>query len=346
VNEQIRDYRPEDAAAVEDLWERCFGRAAGGQTVAWIFRPGPAGDAPRSVVEVDGRVVAHAGVAPMRFRLGGDEVRGGYSVGAMTDPDFQGRGLFARVGKHLYERLDREGFAFVAGFSNQQSHRLMTTRLGRTPIRPFPWCVRILAPMAAARSLLLGSPPAPLDDPAIRAERIGAIRLEPCAPDDERLDALWERARESVRIGGVRDAAYARWRFASRPEAGYAALLALRGDTPLAWAVHRDLTLRGLRARFLVDWLVAPDAEDAPRMLLRALERAGRRAGAVLMSALRPGTGPAARALGRAGYWRVPEALHPQVIRFSVRGFGRWAEDPRLSDAASWYLGWADTDVV
>jgi hypothetical protein len=38
--------------------------------------------------------------------------------------------------------------------------------------------------------------------------------------------------------------------------------------------------------------------------------------------------------------------LHPQVIRFSVRGLGRFAGHPALGDARDWWLSWSDTDVV
>ncbi|NNL65226.1 MAG: GNAT family N-acetyltransferase, partial [Myxococcales bacterium] len=121
-----------DDPAVAELWQRSFGRASGGQTVEWLFRAGPAGPCPRSVAELDGRLVAHAGVSVARFRLSGREGVGGYSVGAMTDPDVRGRGLFVRTAEHLYARLAREGFAFVAGFSNANSEALHTGRLGRT----------------------------------------------------------------------------------------------------------------------------------------------------------------------------------------------------------------------
>lgn len=346
MSERIRDYRAEDADATASLWRRCFGDAAGGQTVDWLFRSGPAGEAPRSVIELDGRLIAHAGVAPLRFRLHGHDVVGGYSVGAMTDPDYRGRGLFVKVGRHLYERLEREGFAFVAGFSNQQSHRLMTTRLGRTAVRPFPWCVRVLRPIAAARALLAGPAPGPQEAPTPAPVASGAVRIEPCAADDPRLDDLWDRAAGAVRLGAIRDTAFARWRFATRPDAGYGSWLALRAGLPVAWAVHRDLTMRGLRARFLVDWLVAPGAGEAARILLTELERTGRGAGVVLLSALLPGAGPARDALRAAGFWRVPERLHPQIIRFSVRGFGRHAAMGELFDPAAWYLTWSDTDVV
>src|SRR5690606_18586261 len=107
----------------------------------WARRSGGAG----------GRGVRGTGRGPCRGRAAAFPPRrrdraGRLLGGAMTDPAMQGRGLFVRVGRHLYQRLEEQGFAFVAGFSNRRSHRLMTGPLGRTPIGPFPWCVRPLLP--------------------------------------------------------------------------------------------------------------------------------------------------------------------------------------------------------
>ena len=344
MTEQIRDFRPgEDDAAVRELWERVFGVARGGQTVEWLFRSGPAGPSPRSVVEADGRIVAHAGAAAIRFRLSGEDVRGAYSVGAMTDAAYRGRGLWARMGQHLYARLEREGFAFVAGFSNAASHRLMTGPLGRTPIRPFPWCVRPLSPVGYLRRLLAGRA---VESAPFAACAEGGVRVSEARPGDDRLDAVWKRSADAVPVACVRDAAFTRWRYASRPEVGYRILIAEDGDGPAGFTALRTLSLRGIRAGFVLDFVLAPGAGVAGRVLLRASAGLAKQDGAALMSALLPGAGPARAALRRAGYVRIPERLHPQVIRFSVRGFGRFANSTLLSDPAAWHLGWGDTDVV
>jgi GNAT superfamily N-acetyltransferase len=170
--------------------------------------------------------------------------------------------------------------------------------------------------------------------------------VEVCATNDPRLDRLWERTRETVRVGAVRDAAFGAWRFGTRPDAGYRLLLAERAGRPAGYAVYRFLVFRGVPAAFLVDFLLAPEENEAGRALLQRVKRLAREDGAVLISALLPGHGPARRALRRSGYVRVPERLHPQVIRFSVRGFGPFAERCEFADGRSWFLSWADTDVV
>ncbi|MFP8873865.1 MAG: GNAT family N-acetyltransferase [Myxococcota bacterium] len=346
MNESLRDYIPgQDEAAVAELWSRSFGNTAGGQTLEWMFRSGAAGPCPRSVSEVDGKIVAHAGVTALRFRLGDEEVSGGYSVGAMTDPAYRGKGLYARLGAHLYERLESEGFAFVAGFSNAQSHRLMVGPLGRTPLRPFPWCVRVLRPMGFVKAVLAGKAgaPGPLE---VLPERRGSLSVVPCSLDEERVHALWNRVAPTVRVGAVRDLEFNASRFGTRPEAGYRALAVEKGGQFAAWAVHRTISLRRQCATFVVDLQVAPGERESGRVLLEALARTARKHGATLLSALLPGEGEAREALRGSGFWQIPEPLHPQLIRFSVRGLGGHCDSSLLKDWGAWQLSWADTDVV
>lgn len=349
----IRDFDPgTDTAGLEDLWNRVFGTPRGGQSLAWLFRPGPAGDSPRSVAERDGRIVAHAGAMALRFQCGGSVVRGGYSVAAMTDPACRGQRLFFRVGEHLYQRMTEAGFAFVAGFSNAHSFRLMTGPLQRTAIRPFPWSVRPLSPWALGRGLLGGArPPAASADAvarALRAAERGDVSLSIVDPamGDPRLDAAWSRVAPAIGVGAVRDAAFAHWRYATRSDAGYRLVVAERAGRAAGWLAHRSLALRGIPAGFVVDFVLAPDEPAAGAALLRAAAGLARAEGAALLSALRPGSGPARAALARAGFVPVPEALHPQVIRFSVRGLGVHAQRTDWLQPRAWHLGWSDTDVV
>jgi hypothetical protein len=120
----------------------------------------------------------------------------------------------------------------------------------------------------------------------------------------------------------------------------------IRNHEPAAWGVTRELSLRGLRALFLVDWLTAPGEVAAGRELVQEIENQVRPDGVELISALLPGSGASREALRSAGFYRVPERLHPQVIRFSVRGLGRFSACQDLTNGSAWHLSWADTDVV
>lgn len=340
---QLRDWQPRDEPALGALWREVFGEARGGQTLSWIFRSAPAISSVRVVAEGGGRPIAHAGAVCLPFRVRGEGVRGAYSVGAMTAPACQGRGLYARLGRFLYERLEEQGIAFVAGFSNRRSHRVMTGPLGRTPVRPFPWCVRPLLPgLDGLRGSSLGS-----DADGGPPETCGRAGVTGCDPGDPRLDGLWDRVAPSVRVAAVRDAAFSTWRYRSHPRARYRCWIYQTGDGRAdAVLVLRILNLRRICVGFIMDLVADPEADDSASALVRVAASATRAAGGVALSALLPPSGAARRALRRAGFVRVPEFLHPQVIRFSVRGLGRFRSCPELADPSAWWLSWADTDIV
>lgn len=346
-HETLRDWTAgQDEGAVGALWTRAFGDAVGGQTLDWLFRSGAAGPSPRCVAEVDGKIVAHAGVTALQFCMDGQVVRGGYSVGAMTDPEYRGRGIYARLGAFLYERLEREGFAFVAGFSNAESHRLMAGPLARKVVAPFPWCVRILRPLGVAKALWARSAEASAPIVEVPIAESGRHRVAPQALDAQALDELWDRIAPAVRIGAVRDAAFARSRFATRPDAGYSAVAVEKAQGFAAWGIHRTIRIRGQLATFLVDFQVAPGEQGAGQYLLESLGRAASAQGVGLLSALLPGEGEARDSLRGSRFFRIPERLHPQLIRFSIRGLGAYADSELLANSSAWRLSWSDTDVV
>jgi len=340
---RLRDWQPRDDPALEALWREVFGEARGGQTLSWIFRSAPAVSSVRVVADRGGRPIAHAGAVCLPFRIRGEVVRGAYSVGAMTAPECQGRGLYARLGRFLYERLEEQGIAFVAGFSNRRSHRVMTGPLGRTSVRPFPWCVRPLLPggdglrASALESRADGCLPEARDRSGVTG----------CGPGDPRLDGLWDRVAPSIRVAAVRDSVFSTWRYGAHPRARYQFWMYAAGEGRAdAVLVLRILRLRRICVGFIMDLVADPDATESARALVRVAASATRAAGGVALSALLPPSGAARRALRRTGFVRVPEFLHPQVIRFSVRGLGRFRSCPELADPSAWSLSWADTDIV
>ena len=344
----IRSYDDaDDAVATTLLWTSVFDSPAGGQTIEWLFRDGPGGDAPRMVAECDGQVVAHAGCVPIRFVVEGADVLAGYSVAAMTHPAARGRGLYVRLGEALYQEMERRGFAFVAGFSNRNSLRLSTGALGRRPVQPFPWCVKLLRPI---RALRIGLCAPRQEGPSARAfppTKLGNIVVEEGVIGSPELDSLWPRVRATVLVGAVRDASYNRWRFGGHPDAGYRLLLAREGATLRGYCVFRLLRYKGVNAAFLMDMLLEPDANHVGAALLMALGGWAKSGDAALMSALLPGSGPVREALGTAGYHSIPALFHPHRIVFSVRGLGRFSNSvSSLSNPHAWFLTWADTDIV
>jgi aminoglycoside 2'-N-acetyltransferase I len=65
------------------------------------------------VLQLDGRVAAHASVVERRLQIAGKPLRTGYVEAVATDPALQGRGLGTRLMKEVGAHI-REGFELGA----------------------------------------------------------------------------------------------------------------------------------------------------------------------------------------------------------------------------------------
>lgn len=78
------------------------------------------------------RPVAYYGVLPVTLLDGATTVLAAQSGDTMTDPEYQGRGLFTTLGQATYDVARAEGIAFVFGFPNANSYPGFVKRLGWT----------------------------------------------------------------------------------------------------------------------------------------------------------------------------------------------------------------------
>ncbi|MEJ2190404.1 MAG: GNAT family N-acetyltransferase, partial [Acidobacteriota bacterium] len=204
----VRLYEPGDEVAINEAFNRVFGKRRSLQEWAWKY----ATDAgPKSIVAAwDGALLAaHNGGIPADFEV--DGVRFKALQGADTlalaaaekrpewrDAWRQVMDLFAELAR------DRFGVSLLYGFTGGQaiSHMVHRARWDSVPPRRIPLLVRDKRP--SGRSLV---------------SRFFSARL---ADDHEpALDLLWERVRHRYAAAVVRDAAYASRRLAGHPTVRY-----------------------------------------------------------------------------------------------------------------------------
>ena len=349
----IRDFAPARTRPRSRIsGPRVFGHPRGGQTLEWLFRPGPAGASPRAVAEADGRIVAHAGARRCASALGDAVVRGGYSVAAMTDP------ALSRTAALLPRRrapVPAHGGAGLRVRGGLLERQLVPADDGAAAAhRGAP----ISVVRAAARAVAARARTARARRPGAGDRRTRKRSHAACGARrrrDARSRAMNPETRGSTTSGIARRAgrrgrrgARCRLRRLALRHAARRRLPARRSRR--AAAAPRDgsrtgaSSLRGIPAGFLVDFVLARTRTRGGGVAARRRGiGACRRRGAALRAAARQR--PGARRAAARGVPSGPEALHPQVIRFSVRGLGRRAQQPRAA-ARAWQLGWSDTDVV
>ena len=78
----------------------------------------------------NGRVVAHQTGVPFQFRFGDRLVLAAQSCDTMTSAELRGKGIFTILGTKVDQLLAEEGFAFIFGFTNENSLAAFTKKLG------------------------------------------------------------------------------------------------------------------------------------------------------------------------------------------------------------------------
>lgn len=214
-SETIRRSRPEDVPLLSALFREAFGHER--SEAIWQWKYFGERDSVGYVCEADGRIVAHCGGLPVRFRDGGRELRAFQSVDFMSSAahagGLAGGGVFVRTVRRMFEEHCGPSKAqLVYGFPGER-HRLVGERLlGYRPLEPVQE-IRIES-RAASESLQ------PLSEEAFPL----FTRLHPF-------------------LGTVRDEEYLRWRYLNHPSHRYL-VLPVSGSWPFRRrfaALVRDL---------------------------------------------------------------------------------------------------------
>ncbi|MGH9247602.1 MAG: GNAT family N-acetyltransferase [Acidimicrobiales bacterium] len=322
---EIRPYSDADHRAVLDLLMASHGWLVDGDYGAfyqWKHVDNCFGRSPAWVAVANGRVVGLRVFMRWEFQLAGRVVRAVRAVDTATHPDFQGRGIFARLTLHGVDHLREEGVDFIFNTPNDQSRpgylKMGWKDVGRLPplARPrVPWA---FWRMARARTHAeLWSLPC---DGGLAAEELladgqGLERLLATLPSDgERL-----QTRRSVE--------YLRWRFTGFSPLRYRVVLAGTGVED-GLAVFR-LRRRGAATEAAIVEVLVPEGDHrrAGRLMGETVRRSGADYGVRL----------ATDGLGRMGFVPVP-GQGPLLVWRAVC-------DPEPPALGSWRLTLGDVEM-
>lgn len=193
-DEVIRPARRDDIPALGVLFREVFGTDRDPAIWEWKYFANPRGMT-SFVCEAGGRLVAHCGGTPVRFRDYDVEHLALQSTDFMSSPTYPGGigrgGVFVRTAQKFFETYCGPArVPLVYGFPGER-HRMLGERLlGYRPVEP-------------------------VTEMRLEARGSGAT-VEPLRKSDL---AIFERV--PVALGALRDPVYLRWRYLQRPDARY-----------------------------------------------------------------------------------------------------------------------------
>jgi GNAT superfamily N-acetyltransferase len=312
----IRAFEAADVRGVYELGLRCFDEQRIMAKEVWRYVNTPAGVIPGSVAVVNGRIVASYTAWPVTLCMDDERIKGAQVVVVMTDPDYQGQGLFTRLGIDCLNRMSEMGYEVVYGFPNDASYpghmrRVEWAHIGNAPV---------------LKRLILPGPfdPMPLISPqswgvARSQTRDIVIRDEVVTPDT--LAGIASR-RWLNGIHMQRDYKWFDWRYGADALHIYKMMVVRTTTEPIAAIVYHREGSRVVIAELLGDLL-------SMKAGVEALIRQCRAQGVRVITTLT--TDPlVVRMLRRRGFWFrgterfIVKRLSMRLLRYNVFDMDNW----------------------
>jgi len=224
---------------------------------------------------VDGAFASFLGFMAREVVGFGNTFRGALAFGAMTLPQFAGRGLYRRLAHAGWEEARRRGFHFAVGYTIRPYVLDMELRMGWSHMGAAPVMALPLDPPAIVRSALprfaglafLTQPAGILAGARARRRAAQALRgavslhrLQGFSPD---LDALNEAWRGADRLTFAKDRRTLEWLYLSPHNPfTYDIVEAREAGRPVGFAVGRRMDLLGLDGYGILDLIALPGRQD------------------------------------------------------------------------------------
>lgn len=233
----MRPVEANDAPALAELFEACFGTRVSTEYFAWKYYENPAGEVSGFVADAGERLAAFYGVIPEPWTVGGAEATIFQSMDTMTHPGFRRRGLFVRLAELAYEDTRRRtGRCDLVGLPGPKSLPGLTDRLGWTKIHDFDV---LTVPTLAVRAW------------PRRGDR--AIAVECVDGPDERIHRILDAAPEPEAGAWPRlEGAFFDWRVFGHSPKRFRVALASSGGEPVALCVYTDHSSRATQISYVL----------------------------------------------------------------------------------------------
>lgn len=315
----------------------------------------------------DRKVIGYVGSIPIRAWDGSTERPAHWVKGLMVLPEFRnglvGFLLLKEAVRHLDCSMALAVLPVVVG---------LFTRLGFTDVGMLSNFVRILHPARAFGRLHLpdigfSRLPTWFLRAAEVAQRAGVasaaglcagastnlyaaarggfphnLSIDTSVPAPSELDALWRRARRTIRAGLVRNSRYLSVRYPQLGSGSEYVSVRRAGEIVSLAIVKRprsqvDRRLHGVTVATVSEWIFPLDSPEAGLAALAGAEMAARRFGAdaLLCSACHAASLPL---LTRRGYWKVPANVH--LLVRSPR-----QQSPLPNRIADWWITRGDSNA-
>lgn len=240
---------------------------------------------------VDGSFASFLGFMAREVVGFGRTFRGALAFGAMTLPEYGGRGLYRRLASAGWKEARSRGFHFAMGYTNRRYVLEMELRMGwsdmgTAPVMAFPLDIGHTLAAAVPQLKLLSALTAPLNWLAAGVARRLATRalitgytFEPVQSFSDDYDNLTAQLRNAEQLTFAKDHRTLDWLYLSPANPfDYDVIEARQNGNLIGFVVGRRMDLMGLDGYGLLDIVALPGHEAvlsvmAARLVIHALSQ-------------------------------------------------------------------------
>ncbi len=121
---EIRNYKQGDEVKILHLFEIVFGKKMSMEYWKWRFLNNPfSKDMLIHLMWEDENLIGQYALSPVEMKVDGKKKKAALAMSLMTHPDYQGMGVFAKLGHSLHEELkSKYGYHMIFAFPNNKTH--------------------------------------------------------------------------------------------------------------------------------------------------------------------------------------------------------------------------------
>ncbi len=213
-----------DVMEVTKLFERIFRKETNEKLWQWKYLPPWTDEVYSWVASMDGQIVGHIGVIPLRGQIRGEETMFFQFGDIMADPKYRELDVYQQLNpSEVINEIRRKWpKSIIYGFTGEQLSMWYTwfTSLGKS------------THIESADDRLIQ-----VRDEEIPSTDTLEITVRTWNWDTPELDELWRELQDTVPIGLIRDQAYLNWRYATHPLHKYSLFGVYENDVPAGWLV-------------------------------------------------------------------------------------------------------------
>jgi hypothetical protein len=312
----------------------------------WQYLDNPNGKAflftskEKSDIELAGEYL----VLPIKFWIDNNAVMGSLSLNTLTNPKYQGKGLFIKMAKYTYEACEKENAFFTIGFPNPQSYPGFVKKLDFQHLGDIPLLIKPLRPVKILLSYIKKNKKKHEGDIPINLPTHHSIKELDISIDARQYEKFWEKIRSNYTLSSYKDLAYMKWRYFDHPTRTYKVLAYKKNSDIEGIVVLRAENAWGFNVGLIMDIMILNDDAAVGAEILHFCKKIFSSSNIDLIAALHSPVNEWS-ILKNGGYFVLPQIMLPQKIHFIVRLNKDFINSKLLFNFSNWKLSFGDYDV-